>query len=413
MPKKIDNSENNLICDFCKSQGSETNNIIKGEEHSICKSCAETALYFLFLQDQEKYLGMNIAKETLSELDKDTKDFKNKQEKTSNLTPKHFKNILDEFVIGQDEAKKVLSVAIYNHLQRIKNPNLKINKSNTLLIGNTGTGKTYLAETISKNLDIPLAIVNTTSLTAAGYVGEDVSSVIERLWRNAGEDVQKAEKGIIFLDEIDKNRTSGGGTNNKDVSGKAIQQELLKILEGDIVKIFPEGSSKNHKSGAPIEINTTNILFIAGGAFVGLKDKPGVQMNGLGSNKKDNEFSNIRMQEMLDNYGIIPEFYGRFANIVELNDLDIKSMETIMTKPKDNIVQQYKNLFSLSNVDLSFSEKFIDTVANEALEVKTGARGLSTIMEDKLNEVMFNIEDYKGCNITLDYKYNKVKVLKN
>jgi len=216
-------------------------------------------------------------------------------------------------------------------------------------ISSHNTGKTFLAQTIAKHLDIPLAIVNTTSLTAAGYIGEDVSSVIERLWKDAGEDVQKAERGIIFLDEIDKNRTSGGGTNDKDVSGKAVQQELLKILEGDIVKIFPEGSGKNRKSGQAVEINTKNILFIAGGAFVGLKDKPGVKITALGTVEKEQKVSNIRMQQLLDEYGIIPEFYGRFANIVELESLDLKSMENIMTKPKDNIVQQYKNLFSISD----------------------------------------------------------------
>jgi len=383
-------------CDFCNSAQTIDNKVIEAESHGICQSCAETALYLM--QSQE----------FIADVNDETEVSENK-----NISPKQYKEVLDMFVIGQTNAKKVLSVAIFNHLQRIKNPDLKIDKSNVLFIGPTGSGKTYLAETIAKHLDIPLAIVNTTSLTAAGYIGEDVSSVLERLWKDAGEDIEKAERGIIFLDEIDKNATAGGGTKNKDVSGKAVQQELLKILEGDIVKIYPEGSSKNRKAGAAIEINTKDILFIAGGAFVGLKDKPGVQLSVLGQVRKDSNTTNIQMQEMLNNFGIIPEFYGRFPNIVELEELDLKSMENIMTVPEGNIVQQYKDLFSLSEVDLSFSKKFIDTVANEALKVKTGARGLRTIMEDKLNNVMFNIEDYKGCNITLDYKYNKVKIIKS
>jgi len=391
-----------LKCDFCGCKNSEENRIIEGDGHSICKSCAETALYLMFLQDQEDF--MNSENTPIQDkIEQNIKEF----------TPKVYKKVLDDYVIGQHDAKKVLSVAIYNHLQRIKNPELKIDKSNVLFIGPTGSGKTFMAETIAKHLDIPLAIVNTTSLTAAGYIGEDVSSVIERLWKDAGEDVQKAERGIIFLDEIDKNRTSGGGTNGKDVSGKAVQQELLKILEGDIVKIYPEGSGKNRKSGQAVEINTKNILFIAGGAFVGLKDKPGVKITALGTVEKEQKVSNVRMQQLLDEYGIIPEFYGRFANIVELESLDLKSMENIMTKPKDNIVQQYKNLFSISGVDIDFTKSFIDTVANEALAVNTGARGLRTIMEDKLTDIMFDINEYKGCNITIDYKYNKVKIIKS
>ena len=380
-------------CNFCNSVDSKRNRVISAENSNICESCAEVAL--------------NIIKTMGDEESEDMQDINLIEDKT----PKDYKNILDEFVIGQDNAKKVLSVAIFNHIKRISNPSKNISKSNVLFIGPTGSGKTFLAETISNHLDIPLAIVNTTSLTAAGYIGEDVSSVLERLWKDAGEDVKKAENGIIFLDEIDKNATSPGGTNNKDVSGKAVQQELLKILEGDKVKIYPDGSSSNRKSGQAIEIDTKNILFIAGGAFVGIKDKPGVQINALGRVKSEDNISNIRMQELLNNYGIIPEFYGRFPNIVELEELSLKSMRNIMIEPKGNIVQQYKNLFNLSDVNLEFTDKFIDFVANEALEVNTGARGLKTIMEDKLTNLMFNIDDYKKSSISIDYKYNKVKVI--
>jgi len=389
-------------CDFCGTEETKDNKVISGGEHNICKSCAETALYLIEISKHD-YKKDNYNKDTQY----NTKSIEKKYK-----SPKDYKKILDTYVIGQEDAKKVLSVAVYNHLQRIHNPEAKIDKSNVLFIGPTGSGKTYLAETIAKHLDIPLAIVNTTSLTAAGYVGEDVSSVIERLWKDAGEDVQKAERGIIFLDEIDKNASSLGGTNNKDVSGKAVQQELLKILEGDKVKIYPEGSAKNRKSGQAIEIDTSKMLFIAGGAFVGLKDKPGVKISALGHVGSNEDISNIKMQDLLDNYGIIPEFYGRFPNIVELEELDIKSMESIMTEPENSIISQYKTLFSLSEVNLDFTKKFIDKVSNEALEVKTGARGLRTIMEDKLKDIMFNIDDYKGSNITIDYSYNKIKTIK-
>lgn len=382
-------------CIFCETEETKENPVLMSGDKGLCLSCSSvTAVIFETGFKQSE-----------------VQELKKIETKKKYLSPKDYKDILDSYVIGQDEAKKVLSVAVYNHLMRVENPSLALDKSNVLLIGPTGSGKTFLAETLSKNLDIPLAIVNTTSLTAAGYVGEDVSSVIERLWRDAGEDVKKAERGIIFLDEIDKNASSGGGTNNKDVSGKAVQQELLKILEGDKVKIYPDGSSKNRKSGASVEIDTSNILFISGGAFVGLKDKPGVSMNALGDSKKEEHTSNILMQDLLYEYGLIPEFVGRFANIAELEGLDLVSMEKIMTEPKDNIIEQYKTLFNLSDVNLDFTKRFIDTVAKEALEVKTGARGLRTIMEDKLNNIMFGINDYKGKSIDVDYKYNKVKVI--
>jgi len=380
-----------LKCDFCGTEETENNSVISTKEHSICKSCAEISLYLM----EMKNAGAKISEDKSSEVE------------MKQMSPKEYKKILDDFVIGQNDAKKVLSVAIFNHLQRIKNTDLKIDKTNVLFIGPTGSGKTYLAETIAKHLDIPLAIVNTTSLTAAGYIGEDVSSVLERLWKDAGCNVEKAEKGIIFLDEIDKIATAGGGTRNKDVSGKAVQQELLKILEGDIVKIYPEGSDKNRKAGQPVEINTKDILFIAGGAFVGLKEKPGVQMSVLGQVQKDIE--TVPDTEQLIEFGLIPEFIGRFPMITELEEIDKKAMIKIMTEPEGNIIEQYKSLFNLSNVNLEFDSKAINEIATIALEKKTGARGLRNVMENIMIDYMFDIEEYSDKTVNITYSYNKFK----
>lgn len=380
------------ICDFCDCSETPENKIIGTADSSICRSCAETALYLMEIEsDQEAFED-----ELVNAL-------------TKMLSPKDYKAILDEYVIGQDTAKKVLSVAVYNHIQKINNKHKKMDKSNVLLIGPTGSGKTFMAETIAKHLDLPLAIVNTTSLTAAGYIGEDVSSVIERLWKDAGEDVEKAEHGIIFLDEIDKNASSTGGTNNKDVSGKAVQQELLKILEGDKVKIYPEGSKKNRKSGEAVEIDTSNILFIAGGAFVGLKDKPGVQMDALGHTKT--ELNEVPDTEELISYGMIPEFIGRFPMIVELQEITETDMQHILTEPKDNILEQFKSLFELSGADVKFGPEFILRVAKEALEKKTGARGLRNIMENKLVDFMYDIDLYRDAEVTIDYVDNKLELI--
>ena len=380
-------------CDFCDCTETEENKIIGTHENNICRSCAETALYLMEIEAEDTIFAKE---ETVDEVLK---------------TPKDYKKILDKYVIGQDEAKKVLSVAVYNHIQKIKNKDTKMGKSNVLFIGPTGSGKTYLAETIADHLDLPLAIVNTTSLTAAGYIGEDVTSVLERLWKDADEDIERTEHGIIFLDEIDKNATSMGGTNNKDVSGKAVQQELLKILEGDKVKIYPEGSKKNRKSGEAVEINTANILFIAGGAFVGLKDKPGVQMNALGKVKPNDK--KVPDTEELINYGMIPEFIGRFPMIVELNEITEHDMKHILTEPKDNIMSQFTNLFKLSGATVKFTEEFILKVAKEALEKKTGARGLRNIMENKLIDFMFDIDLYDDKEITIGYKDDKIELVHN
>jgi len=373
-------------CSFCKITENKENPIISGKENSICRSCAETSL---FLMDSETFRGVS---ETETEIIK-TEIIK---------TPKELKKNLDKFVVGQEKAKKIICVSIYNHIQRINNPELNLQKKNILLIGNSGVGKTFLVETIAKNINIPVAIINTTTLTSSGYIGDDVSIIFERLWQKSDQNIEKAEKGIIFLDEIDKLRFGGGGSNNKDVSGRAVQQELLKMLENDEISFFPNGN----KNENPIKLKTNNILFISGGAFIGLKEKFGVSINSF---KKVNEdFSNSRIQELLENYGMIPEFIGRFPVITELEDITENMLYKLITEVDNNIIQKYKDQFKLSNIDIVFSRKFIFEIIKESKELKTGARAVNTIFEEKLQDFMFNIDSFKNKKININYKSDKV-----
>jgi len=384
-------STENKKCSFC---GNNKRKLKGKDDLYICEVCVDVA-----------QISFNIDIDGNPKTQQ-TQQTQQKQQNSYNIkNPKEYKKVLDEYVIGQEEPKKIIATALYNHIKRIQNPQLDLDKSNTLLIGKTGTGKTHLLETASKILDIPLVVVDTTSLTSSGYIGEDVNSVIERLYKASNGDISKTEKGIIFLDEIDKNRASLGGTNDKDVSGKAVQQELLKILEGTIVKIYTDGNSHNKQAGEPIEINTKDILFIAGGAFVGLKEKNTVSIKPFGGSKKDKESSIIQdfgLHQYLLDYGMIPEFLGRFTSIVEFEDLSLEMMKKIITEPKNSVINKVKNLFKTSNVNIEFSDALIEGIAKKAMELDTGARALKSILDNRLKDIMFNIDEYKDKTLLVD-----------
>ncbi len=324
-------------------------------------------------------------------------------------TPNELKNMLDEYIIGQDDAKRVLSVAVYNHYKRLnynidalnsKNKEiLDLDKSNVLLIGPTGTGKTMMAKTLAKILKVPFAQADATTLTEAGYVGEDVENILLKLIQNANYDIKKAERGIVYVDEIDKiSRKTENRSITRDVSGEGVQQALLKIIESTMASVPPQGGRK-HPHQELFQIDTTNILFITGGAFVGLTDiiEKRVNKSSLGFNaeiKQENEkdissiIAQIQPQDLIK-YGLIPEFVGRLPIVVGLNELDENALTRIMCEPKNAIVKQYQTMFKLDGVELEFDNKAVKAVAKRAIELKTGARGLRTIMEDSMLDLMF------------------------
>jgi len=375
MPEKIDS------CSFCGKHKSNVDRLIVGHEVAICNECVELCDKLL---KQRKINSKNISSITIPD-------------------PKEIKEYLDQYVVGQTEAKVVLSVAITNHYKRISSPENEVAKSNILMVGPTGTGKTLLAKTVAEYLNVPFAVADATTLTEAGYVGDDVDSLITLLYQNADCDLERTQRGIIFLDEIDKiARKSESSTVSRDVSGEGVQQALLKLVEGTKVKINPTGG---RKSEATVEIDTTNILFIAGGAFVGLEKivKNRIQGTAMGFGAKLTSDTVVDYEivspDDLVKYGMIPEFVGRFSSSVSLHGLNKEQLISILTEVKHNFVEQYQWLFYQDGVELSFDRESLDIVADRTLKTKTGARGLHAELERILLPHMYDLPRYRKQSI--------------
>ncbi len=390
-------------CSFCGRTKKETNLLIAGLEGHICDHCIEQANTIL---REELGNKRNPAFDTINL-----------------LKPAEIKNFLDQYVIGQDMAKKIISVAVYNHYKRLMQKadpdDIEIEKSNIILVGETGTGKTLLARTVAKMLHVPFTIVDATVLTEAGYVGEDIESLLTRLLQNADYDVKAAEKGIVFIDEIDKIARKGDNPSiTRDVSGEGVQQGLLKLLEGSIVNVPPQGGRK-HPEQKMIPVDTKNILFICGGAFEGIDRKIAQRLNtqivGFGASKirekvdKDNLLQYIAPQD-LRSFGLIPEIIGRLPVLSHLDPLDRDALRAILTEPKNALIKQYIKLFKMDNIDLTFHEGVLDYIVDKAIEFKLGARGLRSICEAIMLDAMFEMPsvDSNELEITIDYADRKL-----